>query len=376
MFGNSRLLIVGLEEIAGQAPPPDFATIQEAIDAANTRIVAADQGRDHDFTVRYTVFVLPGTYRENVEAKPWVNVVGISKEDVYIVADGPASPAKPAITLSSNTNFTNLSILSPVTMPAEQFAIVGENIAGFGLTNIDVYPAGGPDKPVFSRGKGLRLSNWSQAIITRLGISYYGNEFAVELSGPPLRDPRHDPLGTPHPQGRTKIGWNSDCHLIDCFIDALNVDGESGGCLRTKDCYEVHIRNSILRTSGGREKTRGAALRVESSGPNVADYPDRASPLVNVLLEGSSLYGIGSPRVLHIGEDTQCVFNHSSSESFRLPYRPDMPSVAFGSGELDGDTLVVGLSLDVFVPPNYAFVENGRPILPVDAFLPNVSYDK
>jgi hypothetical protein len=371
MFQNPRLLVVGPTGIAAQAPAPDFNTIQEAINAANALILAADQGREHDFTVRYTVFVLPGTYRENIEAKPWVNVVGISKEDVFIVTDGPASPLKPAITLAEHVNFTNLSILLPVTMPATQFAIVGENILGFGLTNIDVYPAGDPGKPTgqFSPGKGLRLSNWSQAIITRLGISYYGNEFAVELSGP-----LPDDSGKGQP-GWTDIGWNADCHLIDCFIDALNVQGEDGGCLRTKDCYEVHIRNSILRTSSGREEppTSGAALRVESSGPNIRNYGEGVTPLVNVLLEGSSLYGIRSPRVLHIGDHTQCIFNHSSSESFRLPYRPVPLPDDTEISTLFGD---VALSFGLgFQPLSYAFVENGRRILPIDAALPNLSYD-
>jgi hypothetical protein len=372
MFQNYRLLVVGPKEIVGQTPSPDFNTIQEAIDAANALILAADQGREHDFTVRYTVFVLPGTYRENIEAKPWVNVVGISKEDVFIVTDGPASPLKPAITLADHVNFTNLSILLPVTMPATQFAIVGENIVGFGLTNIDVYPAGDPGKPTgeFSPGRGLRLSNWSQAIITRLGISYYGNEFAVELSGPLPDDER--PNGQ---AGLANLGWNADCHLIDCFIDALNVQVEGGGCLRTKDCYEIHIRNSILRTSSGREQppTSGAALRVESSGQKNVNYPERATPLVNVLLEGSSLYGIGSPRVLHIGDHTQCIFNHSSSESFKLPYRPVPFLDDIEIPTLLGD-VALSLGLD-FQPLSYAFVENGRTIIPIDAALPNLSYD-
>ena len=100
--------------------------------------------------------------------------------------------------------------------------------------------------------------------------------------------------------------------------------------MKVSGCFEVHVRNSLLRVGalppplvdgltgvqvavdrviGGRENFfKGAALRVMGD--------------AKVLVEGSSLMGMESDRVLDVdppiaGGFTGCVFAHSSTDSVR-----------------------------------------------------------
>ena len=167
----------------------------------------------------------------------------------------------------------------------------------------------------------------------------------MELKGPDSNTPSK---GKP---GWATNGWNADCHMIDCFIDALNLTNGPGGCLLTRDCHEVHLRNSLLRAGLGRFPSADpivSAVRLESSGPN-QDY--EGTPVVNLFLEGSSLSGPG-PRILHVGDQTTCIFNHSSAESFRMPYRRVSPLAP------------------------YVFVEHGRRHRDIEEVYAPVTYDR
>ena len=142
--------------------------------------------------------------------------------------------------------------------------------------------------------------NFSTTFMVNVGSSYnHRHSFDVEIKGK---------------------GQNADCHtFVDCFFDSLFLDrgdalGE-GGCIDVSNCYEVHIRNSLLRVGADfrdappePSHTQGAAVRVRED--------------AMVLLEGSTLYspGIGSDRVLHVDKPTEgkisgCIFAHSSTDS-------------------------------------------------------------
>jgi hypothetical protein len=326
-------------------PPPDpatdFETISEALDSIPN--IPADQV---DFPIRYTILLRPGYYRERIRMKPSVNLVGISKESVYIQPWAPSDstetdPKDPkhilrpntedaVIELAGTSNITNVSILNPAWATSNNSAIRGRDVRGFGLSNIDVFPASlWPDSPEvrtdhttpFCQGKVLELTgNWSQCIITALGFTYLGpDSFGVRLEG---------------------IGQNADCHFIECFFDALFVETDTSGAVRIRDCFEVHIRNSILRVNNGHldgnPEVLGAAVDV--AGDAAFDVPGRIA--TNVIIEGSSLEcSRPSRRLLNIGPHSDCHFKHSSTESIMLwGFDPENRG-RFRSGDIPPATL-------------------------------------
>jgi hypothetical protein len=302
-------------------PPPDpaadFETISEALDSIPN--IPADQV---DFPIRYTILLRPGYYRERIRMKPGVNLVGISKESVYIqpwaTSDSTITDPKDpkhilhpntedaVIELASMSNITNVCILNPAWATSKNSAIRGRDVRGFGLSNIDVFPASlWPDSPEvrtdhttpFCQGKVLELTgNWSTCVITALGFTYLGpDSFGVWLEG---------------------VGQNADCHFIECFFDALFVETDTSGAVRIRDCFEVHIRNSILRVNNGHldgnPEVLGAAVDVTG-----VDRPGQIP--TNVFIEGSSLEcSRPSRRLLNIGPFSDCHFRHSSTGSIML----------------------------------------------------------
>src|SRR5260370_797627 len=57
--------------------PVDFTSISEALDSI-PRLIPDDP--NHAFVDRWTIVVMSGFYREVVRCKPYVNIVGITKE--------------------------------------------------------------------------------------------------------------------------------------------------------------------------------------------------------------------------------------------------------------------------------------------------------
>jgi len=303
-----KLITVGPSppSMSGIHHPTDFQTISEALHA----IPFIPQDTPSQFAYRYTILLLPGHYRERIRMKPFVNLVGISKESVYIEPLPPdegfpeehvlrPNTNDAIIMLSGGNNITNISILNPYWATKTNSAIRGVGIRGLGLTNIDVFPSGywpdkvGKDGP-FCRGKILELTEgWTQCIITSLGFTYLGpDDFGVSLVGK---------------------GQNADCHFISCFFDALFVDSDVSGCVKIRDCFEVHIRNSILRVHNG-----------QYPDPNPPEVPGSAVDVfgtlgTNVYIEGCSLLCVRpSRRILNIGPNADCFFRHSCTDSIMI----------------------------------------------------------
>ncbi|MEE9325080.1 MAG: hypothetical protein V3U90_05980 [Dehalococcoidia bacterium] len=76
----------------------DFSSIQEALDSIE----------DASAERPYTLIVDAGIYRESVGLKEWVNLQGISRNSVQIVAPGPL----PTVTTADHSTLANLTLVS------------------------------------------------------------------------------------------------------------------------------------------------------------------------------------------------------------------------------------------------------------------------
>jgi hypothetical protein len=303
---NPHLLIVG------NGPTADFDKIQKAIDAIGSSTTYPPATGDQ----RYTIFVTPGIYREKIKFKSsFVDLVGISQHSVYIQPDTTPRD-KAIITLYNDVTVSNVTIWNH----RNRYAIFGRDVCRAGLNRVEVWA-----RDTSSPAKALRMEgNWSVFITRFFGASYYGTAgYAVELIGPVpnVRNLRNHRIDTKS-DAFTDNGWNADCHLINSFFDSLSIGERSaGGCVLMKDCHEVHLRNSLLRTTGG-----GSAVRIEATPPGVSSnvYPNAGpymgvgpkAPLVAATLEGSTL---NAPcRALSIGDFCLCFFRHSAADSIEV----------------------------------------------------------
>jgi hypothetical protein len=162
------------------------------------------------------------------------------------------------------------------------------DVYDLGLANVDIWPV--------SPCKLLRMEgNWHTAIFRDVGGNYTAPDgYGIELAGP------FEGANNP----------NADCHFSNCFFDALFMSGQGpGGLVFVQDCFEVHLRDSLLRVAYVPHPPAFepiSAVRTFRSPGN--------SGLTNVIIEGSSLYG-PPPSVLDVGADTFCFFRHSSTDS-------------------------------------------------------------
>jgi hypothetical protein len=306
---NPRLLTVGMGGTA------DFDKIQDAINAIGSSPMYPPATPDS----RYTIFVTPGTYKEKIAFKDgFVDLVGIDQHAVQIQPETTWRD-KVIIQLVSDVTVNNVTVWNH----NNQYAIFGRDVRRVGLNRVEVW-ARYIANNTLSTAKALRIEgNWSTFITRFFGASYYGTDgYSVELIGPdPLTPDRIDTRrGPEHPF--TDIGWNADCHLINSFFDSLRVgDLSSGGCVYVKDCHEVHLRNSLVRTTG-----LGSAVLIEATDPaksrlvytNALPYMDvgESAPLVAVTIQASTLNGPN--RALHIGNFCICFFRNSSADSITL----------------------------------------------------------
>jgi hypothetical protein len=129
---DQRLLTVG--PLRNDRPstafgmPVDFTSISEALDSIPT-LVPDDP--NHSFVDRWTIVVMSGFYREVIRCKPYVNIVGINKESVYIQA--PADRARdrndPRL---GDVYLSSLSLVSNVTLLGQGGGMLGDvSVWGF-----------------------------------------------------------------------------------------------------------------------------------------------------------------------------------------------------------------------------------------------------
>ena len=85
-----------------------------------------------------------------------------------------------------------------------------------------------------------------------------------------------------------------------CFFDALFLAGD-GGFIHVSDCFEVHLRNSLVRVNYLDPAVKIPIWAVKTT------MTAMASDRTNVIIEGSSLYG-PCRSVLDVGDNTFCFF--------------------------------------------------------------------
>jgi hypothetical protein len=343
--GNIRVLLVGppnalppeLHLYANRFSklkgfPTEFTTISAAMDAIPLMM---PDDKYPWFVNRWTILVTPGWYLEEIRMKPFVNIVGLAADTVFICPpkqrrfrrrrDGSA--ARATIYMNHFTSVRNVAIAKPAYSRNTDYALWNKDtydVKRSGLGKTDVSDFSAFDVPIwpfankddfatvalkedveknnathgeYVMGKSILMEgNFSTTFMVNVGSAYnYRRSFDLEIKG---------------------VGQNADCHIVDCFFDSLFLDRDDaldeGGCIHVSNCYEVHIRNSLLRVGAdyrdrGPPRTRGSAVRVMGD--------------AMVLLEGSTLYspGMESDRVLHVERPTApisgCIFAHSSTDS-------------------------------------------------------------
>jgi hypothetical protein len=324
------VLTVGAPDFPlGYGIPVDFNSIGAAMDAIplfDPDLPPSDPNW-HNPVEQWTILVTPGYYPEVVRFKPFVNVVGFRKEAVIIAGQTPdVGPLGAQVYLCSNSLLSNVTLAIRGDSVQGDFVVRGYDVNNYpgvqhlgdvhflGLDDVDFFPyppfpPAGDGHPL---GGGLIKFDgpWRTVIFRNVGGNYDAPDgYGIELTGQ---------------------FQNADCHFINCFFDALHMGGMAdGGYVRIRDCFEVHIRNSLIRVgyseshgdspisavaiskSPGDARRRPREVRPTAFATRPPDLPPR---LTNVLIEGSSLYGPGE-RVLDIGADTFCFFRHSFSES-------------------------------------------------------------
>jgi hypothetical protein len=313
------VLTVGAADFSPRyAIPLDFPTIGQAMDFIS--LVDPDSSNRAE---QWTILVMPGYYREVIQFKPFVNVVGLLKEAVIVASPDDITdddrlrvhstllPPPAQVYLCSNSLLSNVTVAVRGDSSPGHFAVRGYDVNIYpgnrrprgdvhflGLANVDFhtyppYPKSGPPA-----GGGLIKfdGNWRTVIFRDVGGNYDAPRgFGIELTG---REPFQ----------------NADCHFINCFFDALFLSGE-GGVIQVADCYEVHLRNSLVRV----RYKEGALIEAWQPPPITAVKTMRTrgakGPIApNVHIQGSTLYGPGTS-VLDVGENTVCFFRHSFSDS-------------------------------------------------------------
>jgi hypothetical protein len=380
--GNVRVLLVGppdrlpLEKFFKYLTrfsmldgfPTEFTSISAAMDA----IPLMDPNDPSNFIDRWTILVTPGWYVEEVRMKPFVNIIGLAADSVYIspplkhsiltrvdgsTARSPvltrvdgSTPARATVYMNHFTTIRNVNIAKRAYSLETDYAIWNKDTYGvkregtnkkdvsdFSAFDVNLFPFPNEEEwgwetahprqenreHVMSKSI-LMEGEFSTAFMVNVGSSYnWRREFDVEIKGTSRQ--------------------NLDCHFVNCFFDSLFLDrGDEGGCMKVSGCFEVHVRNSLLRVGalpprnlftdvqeavgrvigggGGRENFfKGAALRVMED--------------AKVCVEGSSLMGMESDRVLDVerplssypdNDDEHdnkvisgCLFAHSSTDSVR-----------------------------------------------------------
>lgn len=269
-------------------------------------------GAPHD---TWTILVLPGVYHEEIKMKPNVILVGIGQSAVIFPPGNWVSPEGPGgrravVYLNHNNSVQNL-VFGKLGMTSTDYVFWNRECYGLGrpldppetgrpldpswlgITDVWVwpYPVKGASE-TGTKGKTLLMEgDWHTALFTNFGSSYWETSgYDVELRG---------------------VGQVADCHFTSCFFDALFIDSESDGCVLVDNCIDVHLRNTLIRT------TPTTSWRKDHEGEPAPGACVKARQKSHVWLEGSHLESPGNPshRLLDIEDGCSCFFRASSTDS-------------------------------------------------------------
>ncbi|MBK6697254.1 MAG: hypothetical protein IPG50_34460 [Myxococcales bacterium] len=344
VYGTSRTLVVGpAPSPLYPSISPDFRTIGEAMafiplpgkTNAGEVILAAPQDT-------WTILVLPGVYHEEIKMKPNVILVGIGQSAVIFPPANWVSPEGPGgrravVYLNHNNSVQNL-VFGKLGMTSTDYVFwnrdcydIGDRMegvdtnrraiapSGIGITDVWVwpYPVAPGAAETSTLGKTLLMEgDWHTALFTNFGSSYWETSgYDVELRGG----------GSDAAKATAK-----DCHFTNCFFDALFIDSFSDGAFLVDNCIDVHLRNSLVRTTPSpawrkahqTEPAPGACVKVRANG--------------HLWLESSHLEapGTNSYRLLDVDDESVCFFRASSTDSVlgennvRWPAWPRPPALA------------------------------------------------
>lgn len=275
-----RLLVVGNPDRRYGRFPVDYPSIGAAMDAIPT--IRPDKG---SFVDRFTILVLPGFYEEEVRLKPWVQLIGLEQDSVYITpppgfrhtfGDGEGRQRRANVYLNWWSGIANVVLNAPPDATERDVFLWGfdrhfgsrGDIAFAGARNVLLNPGNTPIRTILMDGQ------W-HTVFFRNVVSNFEPEHALG----PTDIPRYGVQLV----GRTPVATPFDCHIIDCFFDALHLEGTDCGCVLVEDCNDVHLRDCIARTHGPGDGSRRYALALGQE----RDPQPRLG--ADVALEGSTL---------------------------------------------------------------------------------------
>lgn len=198
--------IIVVAKSAGQ-----FDTIQAAIDSITD--AASDK--------RYLIWVMPGSYSEQITMKSWVDIRGAGKHCTRL-------------TFTGNNNGTVIladwvqieDFLIEATETATEWAIVGTNVSNLHIRNVDILAASAAK---VSQGIKLTGSTWATCFIEHSVINYRGTTgWGISISG---------------------NGQWIDTHLTEVYADAW--DATSGGALYLSNVVDIYARECLFRGASG-----------------------------------------------------------------------------------------------------------------------------
>ena len=216
-----------------------FTSIQTAINSIT----------DESASNRYTVFVMPGLYQEQVTLTPWVDLVGASRFTTRILWEGDANGT---IILSNQTSVSN--ILIEGSSNAAHWGIVGSNTSNVHVREVDILGREG-----VAQASGVKLTGNTWATV-------FFEHMVIDINGP-------GSYGM-YFEGNAANSQNCDMTLNDVFVDTLSAT--TGGSIFMKDIFAGRMRSSLLRTA-----TAGFDLRIEETAGNAG--------ITDVMIEMSTL---------------------------------------------------------------------------------------
>jgi hypothetical protein len=131
--------------VVGDGPEAPFHSIAEAMDWVPWGLDEAS--KDHNWTDRYHILLLPGNYQEQVICKPFVTIQGVAKESVFLetplIGDWTAlsqNVPRAHIYLQPNVTISNVTVGIRAGSTTSDYSFFGRDALGVSLTNVNVAP--------------------------------------------------------------------------------------------------------------------------------------------------------------------------------------------------------------------------------------------